>query len=107
MTTTIIPTLSKQQIADYHEDGYLIVRNVLSPKEADELRRVVQKEVKRGAYPSSLTYPQPAKYTVSGNRLAAPGLTAIAEHPAVVGACLLYTSPSPRDRTRSRMPSSA
>ena len=25
----------------------------------------------------------------------------------VVGACLLYTSPSPRDRTRSRMPSSA
>jgi len=25
----------------------------------------------------------------------------------LVGACLLYTSPSPRDRTRSRMPSSA
>ena len=25
----------------------------------------------------------------------------------VIGACLLYTSPSPRDRTRSRMPSSA
>ena len=26
---------------------------------------------------------------------------------AVAQACLLYTSPSPRDRTRSRMPSSA
>ena len=26
---------------------------------------------------------------------------------ALSGACLLYTSPSPRDRTRSRMPSSA
>ena len=25
----------------------------------------------------------------------------------VIGGCLLYTSPSPRDRTRSRMPSSA
>ena len=25
----------------------------------------------------------------------------------VAGGCLLYTSPSPRDRTRSRMPSSA
>ena len=25
----------------------------------------------------------------------------------IVAACLLYTSPSPRDRTRSRMPSSA
>ena len=27
--------------------------------------------------------------------------------PAQFGNCLLYTSPSPRDRTRSRMPSSA
>ena len=26
---------------------------------------------------------------------------------ALINACLLYTSPSPRDRTRSRMPSSA
>lgn len=86
MMTTITPTLSEQQIADYNEEGYLIVRNVLSPKEADELRRVVQKEVQRDAYPSSLTYPQPAKYTVSGNRLAAPGLAAIAEHPMVVSA---------------------
>ena len=33
---------------------------------------------------------------VPGSKLAAPGLS-----------CLLYTSPSPRDRTRSRMPSSA
>ena len=27
--------------------------------------------------------------------------------PLINGTCLLYTSPSPRDRTRSRMPSSA
>ena len=26
---------------------------------------------------------------------------------SILGRCLLYTSPSPRDRTRSRMPSSA
>ena len=31
----------------------------------------------------------------------------IAEQHARLDACLLYTSPSPRDRTRSRMPSSA
>ena len=30
-----------------------------------------------------------------------------AAQPAELFACLLYTSPSPRDRTRSRMPSSA
>ena len=86
MSITVTASLSQQQIADFHEDGYLIVRNVLSAKEADELRRTVQHEVKRDAYPSSLKYPQPAKYTVSGNRLADPGLTAISEHPTVVGA---------------------
>jgi len=86
MSTTVTESFSKQQIADFHEDGYLIVRNVLSAKESDELRRVVQKEVKRDAYPPSLKYPEPAKYTVSDNRLAAPGLTEIAEHPRVVNA---------------------
>ena len=29
------------------------------------------------------------------------------QHELVAYSCLLYTSPSPRDRTRSRMPSSA
>ena len=29
------------------------------------------------------------------------------DFPNDIGTCLLYTSPSPRDRTRSRMPSSA
>ena len=32
---------------------------------------------------------------------------AVGEDAAQLAACLLYTSPSPRDRTRSRMPSSA
>ena len=86
MNGTVTTTLSAQQIADYREDGYVILRNLLSAKEADALRRVVQEQVKRDAYPSTLKYPEPAKYTVSGNRLADPGLTAIAEHPRVVGA---------------------
>ena len=35
-------------------------------------------------------------------------ITAVAEHrPTEVYNCLLYTSPSPRDRQKSRMPSSA
>ena len=38
-------------------------------------------------------------------RLPAP--TRAPEQHARAGICLLYTSPSPRDRTRSRMPSSA
>ena len=38
--------------------------------------------------------------------LAMAGFYAVAPDPYLNG-CLLYTSPSPRDRTRSRMPSSA
>ena len=34
-------------------------------------------------------------------------LSTAATHMESLNACLLYTSPSPRDRTRSRMPSSA
>ena len=34
-------------------------------------------------------------------------MTVIPEKALILGTCLLYTSPSPRDRTRSRMPSSA
>src|SRR5665811_1376997 len=39
--------------------------------------------------------------------LAAGITTAFLEERLPAGTCLLYTSPSPRDRTRSRMPSSA
>ena len=34
-------------------------------------------------------------------------LTGVSGFATVLSTCLLYTSPSPRDRTRSRMPSSA
>ena len=48
-------------------------------------------------------------YTASGGNvltLASPGSNQFAEH-NTYKSCLLYTSPSPRDRTRCRMPSSA
>ena len=46
---------------------------------------------------------------VQGDRIFIPGMTLFAEALpfAVVNTCLLYTSPSPRDMRRSRMPSSA
>ena len=53
------------------------------------------------AYAYCITYvsgevKKPEKAIIGGNLLA-----------IVVPACLLYPSPSPRDRTRTRMPSSA
>ena len=45
---------------------------------------------------------------VGGRDDAVGAIDAVVVHAAGrIGGCLLYTSPSPRDRTRSRMPSSA
>ena len=44
--------------------------------------------------------------TIEGNHWATTAINSIGLN-ALVLICLLYTSPSPRDRTRSRMPSSA
>ena len=54
-----------------------------------------------GAIPGAL--PPLGGYTAAAGAIDAPGLALF----AILFLCLLYTSPSPRDRTRSRMPSSA
>ena len=86
MTTINTPILNDQEIADFHENGYAIVRNVLSPDEADEYRRVVQEQAQCNSYPPSLKYPEPGKYTIAGNKMAESSLASIAEHPTVVNA---------------------
>ena len=65
-------------------------------------KRMVQLEVLRYD-PEKDKEPRFQKYTVECNEewVVLDALTAVKE------TCLLYTSPSPRDRTRSRMPSSA
>ena len=55
-----------------------------------EVIKVEPREGELGRKVVAGAYPQPAPYFVAHDR-----------------GCLLYTSPSPRDRTRSRMPSSA
>ena len=81
-------SLTDQQIADYNEEGYLIIRNALSNEEATDLRQNVRQLVHANelSFPASLKYPKPGKYTISGNNLAAPGLAPIAEHPVIVDA---------------------
>ena len=83
MTNTNI--LSDEQLADYQENGFLVVRNVLSPDETVTLRRIVEEQAKCNAFAPSLEYPEPGKYTISGNTISAhPGLAPIAEHPTIV-----------------------
>ena len=48
MTNTNI--LSDEQLADYQENGFLVVRNVLSPDETVPLRRIVEEQAECNAY---------------------------------------------------------
>ena len=52
-------------------------------------------------------YKDMASLRINSVNLFAKASEYVAEIIAQVNTCLLYTSPSPRDRTRSRMPSSA
>ena len=63
--------LGNEQIADYRENGFLVVRNVLPPSETNSLRRIVENQAECNAYAPSLEYPAPGKYTVSGNTISA------------------------------------
>ena len=66
--------------------------NSTGPKTLAGKAAVSKNAVKHGAYSEALTMllEEPESFTT-----------------LKAGICLLYTSPSPRDRTRSRMPSSA
>ena len=91
MVTAKQKALSEQQIVDYHEQGYLILRDVIAGSDADDLRKLARKELDRLSFPPKLRYPTPGKYTISGNSLSEPGFAPIVEHPTVVDAveCLL------------------
>ena len=52
-------------------------------------------------------YLKDALRKIEASNLKITKLSSIYETPAWGGVCLLYTSPSPRDRSLSRMPSSA
>ena len=60
----------------------------------------VPKEIKLSEYRVGIT-PSTASRLIEENH------TVLVQKNSGEGICLLYTSPSPRDRTRSRMPSSA
>ena len=70
-------------------------------------RRVVER-VLRATYPFATYLPQYYLLQKTSKEGFAPAtcLAALLARTLSI-ACLLYTSPSPRDRTRSRMPSSA
>ncbi|NKB66775.1 MAG: hypothetical protein GKR89_06930 [Candidatus Latescibacteria bacterium] len=54
-----------QQLADYKDDGYLIVRNALGDQETRHLRGLVEERARTNGYPASLQS-APAAIRVKG-----------------------------------------
>ena len=82
----MVSAVEASRAASFEQDGYTVIRDVLSSGEATSLRSAVQEQVRSNPYPSARSYPEPAKYTVAGNRMADPALAPTAEHPTVVAA---------------------
>ena len=82
------------------EKGELRIQTTLDPNlqylAQFELRRHLSRlEFQRNGYAAPVTHPEPSSLQPESGNFYTGRI------------CLLYTSPSPRDRTRSRMPSSA
>ena len=86
----------------------------MSPGEARQVQTVVNSQVQHARNPAA-PQQQQQQQRQQGNGRQAPRHGYLATHGieksfggrTVVKGCLLYTSPSPRDTERSRMPSSA
>ena len=85
-----------------HEGAYLMrVGEELHPMTEDQLRNIF-------AEGQPDWFERAAESGLTGQKLESERLIESKENGFdVLNICLLYTSPSPRDRTRSRMPSSA
>ena len=67
----------------------------------------IKKAVTNGAVPSMILWGPPGVGKTTLAEIIANELDRPFYSLSAISSCLLYTSPSPRDRTRSRMPSSA
>ena len=83
--------LTDDQITAYHRDGFVAPIDIFAADEIAAIRTEI--EHAEQSWPQALDGPGR-----NNAHLALPVLDRI---------CLLYTSPSPRDRSLSRMPSSA
>ena len=73
-----------------------------APPDAGEPLDAILGDLDRLILPGITHWNHPAFFAYFGITGSGPGIVG-----ELIASCLLYTSPSPRDRTRSRMPSSA
>ena len=90
--------IGKNVLDGYKRDGFVSGIPILTPDDAAIHRQHLEKA--ESVFGSSLHYANKV-HTALKSPLE------LATHPKLLDICLLYTSPSPRDLSTSRMPSSA
>ena len=97
------PGLRRDQIREYEEQGFVIVRNLFSEGELGQIAEGVIRSVKRTDIEvRKKPYPAPAtQFTVDGRYIEDPGLAYIAAHPFVVSAAESSCSKRPPEMIRS------
>ena len=89
-----LPGVEKKDVDVSVSNGTLNIKGGVKRESKEQRKDYFRCEIAQGNFSRSLSIPPGIDKTNIGASLKD-------------GICLLYTSPSPRDRTRSRMPSSA
>ena len=75
---------SKEQIAQYQRDGFLILRNQFSEDELQKLDRASDQHTPLDSHAPGLTFPDPGRYTLAKSSWADPTFVYFAEHRTIV-----------------------
>ena len=96
MTKNFTKSQLKEKKEFFNKNGFVVFENVLSKNDLNKVRKKYKK-IFKGQYETGVV-PDKIKWVYGRDKN---------NIPRSVCNCLLYTSPSPRDRQKSRMPSSA
>ena len=79
-----IQMLTKSQVDQYHQEGYVVLRNQFDETELQELDAAFGQCPPLDGNAPGLTYPEPGRYTLSKSSWAHPGFVRFAEHTTIV-----------------------
>ena len=78
-------TLTQKQIDRFHDDGFLVVPDLLSPSEVDRLADAARAEFEAHRYvPGTVRFPTPATYLLSEDNLQIADVRFVVDHPRIV-----------------------
>ncbi|MFT7601062.1 MAG: hypothetical protein ACI8TP_004012 [Acidimicrobiales bacterium] len=81
--------LTKDQLAEYERNGFLVLKGQIPGSDINRLEQALERNppLDGTLYDvSTLSYPEPGRYTLANNCLKDPDLAFLAEHPQIVGA---------------------